>query len=118
MVLRFNHMVESMTYDLNLIFQALGDPTRRAILKHLSSNENFVSELAEHFEMSLAAVSKHIKVLERARLVKRRKEGSFYYFKINGEAMMTADQWIEHYRVFWQGSLDSLKNYIESEEAE
>lgn len=116
MMLTLIHMVESITYDLNLIFQALSDPTRRSVLQYLTSHECFVSELATHFEMSLNAVSKHIKVLERAKLVQRRKEGSYYYFKINGEAMMTADEWMQHYRIFWKDRLLDFKKFIEEED--
>src|ERR1700737_543674 len=99
-------MVESRAYKLDLIFQALADPTRRAILKNLSRRERGITELAKPFPMSLAAVSKHVRVLERARLIHRRREGSFSYLSLNGEAMLTADRWIEHYRKFWEGRLD------------
>lgn len=109
----FNHMVESRKYDLNLIFQALSDPTRRAMLKSLSKKERVITEIAKPFEMSLAAASKHIKVLEKAKLVNRRKEGSFSYLSLNGKAMMSADRWIQHYKKFWEDQLDSLKELLE-----
>ncbi|TGL62066.1 ArsR/SmtB family transcription factor [Leptospira sarikeiensis] len=109
-------MVESKVYDLDLIFQALSDPTRRAMLRSLSKKERVITEIAEPFEMSLAAASKHIKVLERAKLVHRRKEGSFSYLSLNSKAMMSADKWIGYYRRFWEEQLDSLKNLLEGEE--
>ncbi|GBF38523.1 transcriptional regulator, ArsR family [Leptospira johnsonii] len=86
------------------------------MLRSLSKKERVITEIAEPFEMSLAAASKHIKVLERAKLVHRRKEGSFSYLSLNGKAMMSADKWIGYYRRFWKEQLDSLKNLLEGEE--
>lgn len=111
----FNHMVKSRAYDLNLIFRALADPTRRAILKTLSRSERAIGEVAEPFDMSLVAVSKHVKVLERARLIHRRWEGSSSYLSLNPEAIMTAEEWTGYYRQFWESRLDSLKDFIEKE---
>lgn len=108
-------MVESSAYNLDHIFQALSDPTRRSILRKVSKRELTVTEVAESYSMSLAAVSKHIRSLERARLITRRKEGSYSYIGLNGDAMGTADNWIQYYRRFWEGNLKSLKNFIESE---
>ena len=87
-------------YDLDLIFQALADPTRRAILKNLSRRERAITKVAEPFDMSLVAVAKHVKVLERARLIDRRREGSFSYLKLNAQTLSAADEWIGHYRKF------------------
>src|SRR5262245_14050813 len=106
-------MVESTTYSLDLIFQALADPTRRAILKSVSRRERTVTELAKPFRMSLAAVSKHLKVLDRAKLIHRRKRGSFYYVRLNAEALMTAEEWIAHYQKFWEARLGSLSSMLE-----
>ena len=108
-------MVESRRYDLDLIFQALGDPTRRAILRSLKQHERAVTEVAKPFRMSLAAVSKHVKVLERARLVRRRREGSFSYLSLNPEAMLSADQWLTHYRSLWNDRLDALERLFDKE---
>jgi DNA-binding transcriptional ArsR family regulator len=83
-------MVESSAYDLDLIFHALSDPTRRAILKTLTRHERPITSLAKPFEISLAAVSKHVQVLERARLVHRTRRGSYSYLSLNGKAMGTA----------------------------
>src|SRR5581483_276337 len=108
-------MVESKSYDLDLIFHALADPTRRAMLKAVSKRPRSVSELARPFEMSLAAVSKHLQVLERARLVEKEKRGSFYFVTLNAGALMTAEQWIAWYRQFWDARLDALKDLLEKE---
>ena len=102
-------------YNLDLIFQALADPTRRAILRKLTRRERPITEVARPFDISLAAVSKHVKVLERARLVHRRKSGSFSYLSFNPKAMLTADEWIEFYRKFWEERLDALKKFVEEE---
>ncbi len=100
-------------YDLDLVFQALADPTRRRILKNLSRKERVMTELAEPFDMSLVAISKHVKVLERAGLVQRRWAGNFTYISLNAEAMSTADDWLENYRQFWEARLDALENYLD-----
>jgi len=105
-------MVKSSGYDLDLIFQALADPTRRAILSRLKKREIGITEIAEPFDMSLVAVAKHVKVLERAKLIERRRHGSFSYLRLNGKAMLSADEWLEHYRIFWEQSLDRLENYL------
>jgi DNA-binding transcriptional ArsR family regulator len=113
----FNHMVELVvTYDLDNIFRALADPTRRAILRRLSEGERTVTELASQFKkMTLAAVSKHIQVLERAKLVRRRRTGSFYHIRLDAEALRSAEEWVGYYQQFWTTQLDALKTYIEGE---
>lgn len=105
-------MVKSKGYDLDLIFQALADPTRRSILKNLSLRERPMTEVALPFDMSLAAVSKHVKVLERAGLVERRWEGNFSFLSLNAKAMKTADEWLEEYRKFWEARLDALEEFL------
>ena len=110
-------MVESPAYDLDLIFQALGNPTRRAILKRVAAHGRTVTEVAKPFRMSLAAVSKHLKVLDRAQLIRRRRRGSFYDVSLNPEALMTAEQWIAYYQRFWGPRLDALKGILEEERA-
>jgi len=109
-------MVESSAYDLDLIFHALSDPTRRAILKTLTRHERPITSLAKPFEISLAAVSKHVRVLERARLVHRTRRGSYSYLSLNGKAMGTAGQWIEHYRAIWEERLENLAQLLEKKE--
>ena len=108
-------MVKSSTHDLDLVFRALADPTRRVILKDLAGRERTVSQLAKPFRMSLVAVSKHLKVLERARLIRRRKDGSFHYLRLNPEALQSAEEWLRHYRRFWEPRLDALKHLLEQE---
>jgi DNA-binding transcriptional ArsR family regulator len=108
-------MVKSTAYDLDLVFRALADPTRRVILKDLAGRERTVTQLAKPFRMSLVAVSKHLKVLERARLIQRRKDGSFHHLRLNPEALKSADEWLRHYEQFWHPRLDALKHLLEQE---
>ncbi len=95
------------------IFGALADPTRRAILARLALGETSVGELAEPFEMSLPAVSKHLGVLETAGLVQREKQGRVRRCQLDGRPLEAAATWIEHYRQFWEARLDSLARYLE-----
>jgi DNA-binding transcriptional ArsR family regulator len=106
-------MVKSEVLELNLIFHALSDATRRAILRGIAKKNKTVSQIAEPFRMSLAAVSKHLKVLERARLIERRKEGSFQIVSLKPEALKTADHWISFYEQFWGDRLEALKDLLE-----
>jgi len=98
----------AQTRNLDAIFQALADPTRRSILSSLSDEGKTVSEIADPFDMSLAAVSKHIKVLERAELVQRERQGSFQLIRINPGPMQQAHRWLSHYEQFWSERLDAL----------
>ena len=97
---------------LSATFAALADPTRRAILARLASGEVTVTELAEPFEMSLPAVSKHLKVLERAGLVTRGREAQWRPVKLDAGPLKEASGWIEFYRRFWDESLDKLEDYL------
>jgi DNA-binding transcriptional ArsR family regulator len=97
---------------LSLTFAALADPTRRAILARLSAGEAAVSELAEPFAMSMPAISKHLKVLERAGLVARGKRAQWRPVHIEGAPLKAADDWIENYRRFWEESFDRLDDYL------
>lgn len=106
-------MVKSEILELDLIFHALSDSTRRAILQGIAKNSRTVSQIAKPFRMSLAAVSKHLNVLERARLVERRKEGSFQIVSIKPETLKTANEWITYYEQFWGDRLEALKNLME-----
>ena len=102
-----------MTPDhLSTTFAALADPTRRAILARLALGETSVSELAEPFEMSLPAVSKHLKVLERAGLIARGREAQWRPCRIEPGALKQVDDWLERYRRFWDQSLDRLDTYL------
>jgi len=102
---------------LDAIFGALADPTRRAILRRLSSGERRVTEVAAPFGMSLNAVSKHILVLERAKLVKRRKEGRDHYLSYRPEPLDAAAKWIAETRTFWASRLDALEQLLREEDA-
>jgi DNA-binding transcriptional ArsR family regulator len=97
---------------LSTTFAALADPTRRAILARLASGETSVTELAEPFAMSLPAVSKHLKVLERAGLIARGREAQWRPCRIEPGALKQVDDWLGHYRRFWDESLDRLDNYL------
>jgi DNA-binding transcriptional ArsR family regulator len=100
--------------QLDLVFRALGDRTRRALLSRLTQGPAMVTELARPFRLSLPAVSRHIRVLERARLVKRTVDGRVHHCALRAEPLRGAGQWIRHYRRFWEGTLDSLACYVES----
>jgi len=103
-----------MTSDhLSTTFAALADPTRRAILARLAAGELSVSELAQPFEMSLPAVSKHLKVLERAGLVTRGREAQWRPCKLDARPLKNAAEWVERYRQFWTQSFDRLDDYLE-----
>jgi DNA-binding transcriptional ArsR family regulator len=97
---------------LSLTFSALADPTRRAILARLASGEASVTELAEPFAMSLPAISKHLKVLERAGLITRGRDAQWRPCRLHAEPLKSAADWLEHYRVFWEQSLDRLEGYL------
>ena len=98
--------------DLNVTFAALADPTRRAILAHLVTGEASVTELAAPFEMSLPAISKHLKVLERAGLIARSREAQWRPCRLEAGPLKDAANWLEHYRRFWDASLDRLDDYL------
>ncbi len=97
---------------LNVTFAALADPTRRAILARLASGKASVTELAEPFEMSLPAVSKHLKVLERAGLIARGREAQRRPSRLDAGPLKDAADWLEDYRRFWEESFDRLNDYL------
>ncbi len=97
---------------LSVTLAALADPTRRAILARLALGETSVTELAEPFEMSLPAVSKHLKVLERAGLIARGREAQWRPCRIELAALMDVDDWLEAYRRLWDARLDRLDEYL------
>lgn len=101
-----------MTPDLDTTFAALADPTRRAILARLASGESSVTDLAEPFKMSLPAVSKHLKVLERAGLIARGREAQWRPCRLEAGPLKQASDWIETYRRFWEESFDRLEVYL------
>ncbi len=97
---------------LDRTLAALADPTRRAIIRRLERGPAKVTELAEPFDMSLNAVSKHLQVLERAGLMRRTVRGRDHYCSLDAAPMRAAADWIEHYRAFWQGRLDALEQFL------
>jgi len=106
------------TDQLSVTFAALADPTRRAILAHLAKGEASVTELAQPFEMSLPAISKHLKVLERAGLITRGREAQWRPCRLEAEPLKDAATWIEQYRQFWEENLDRLDEYLQELQAE
>ena len=106
-------MVEYSDELLDKTFAALADPTRRRILAQLASGEERVTELARPHVMSLAAVSKHLIVLEKAGLVTRRRDGRVHSMALDPKPMQEAQAWIDQYRQFWEGNLDQFEKYLE-----
>ena len=102
---------------LSATFAALADPTRRAILARLALGKTSVTELAEPFEMSLPAVSKHLKVLERAGLIARGREAQWRPCRIEPGALKSIDDWLEDYRRFWEERFDRLDAYLKELQA-
>lgn len=98
--------------QLSSTFSALADPTRRAILARLSSGDASVTELAQPFNMSMPAISKHLKVLERAGLITRGRDAQCRPCHLAADPLKTAAGWIDHYRIFWEQSLDRLDQYL------
>jgi len=99
---------------LDSTFAALSDATRRGILARLASGEASVTELAKPYDISLPAVSKHLRVLESAGLVARSKDGRVHRCRLEAAPMKSAADWIAHYRQFWEAQLDSLQRYLEN----
>jgi DNA-binding transcriptional ArsR family regulator len=105
-------MVKCSPRLLSRTFAALADPTRRRILEHLASGDRCVTDLARPHSMSLPAVSKHLRILENAGLVRRRRTGRRHSLKLQAIPMRQAQAWIEEYRKFWEGSFDRLEEYL------
>lgn len=107
-----NHMVKYSPRLLDRTFGALADCTRRRILHQLTSGSRCVTELAKPYSMSLPAVSKHIRVLERASLIKRQRSGRVHTLMLRPEPMKQAQAWLEEYRGFWEESFNRLDDYL------
>jgi DNA-binding transcriptional ArsR family regulator len=105
-------MVKCSPRLLNRTFAALADPTRRRILEHLAHGDRCVTDLAKPHSMSLPAVSKHLRVLEDAGLVRRRRYGRVHSLKLEAAPMKRAQEWIEEYRHFWEESFERLDGYL------
>jgi DNA-binding transcriptional ArsR family regulator len=106
-----------MSDRLSTTFTSLSDPTRRAILRHLGRGERSVTELAKPFRMSLPAVSKHLRVLERSGLIEPRREHRWRYYRLKAEPLKEAAGWLEDYRQFWEASMDRLGEYLQELQA-
>jgi DNA-binding transcriptional ArsR family regulator len=109
-------MVEQRTAAaLDSVFHALADATRRAILRDITRREKTVGEIAQPYSMSLAAVSKHLDVLERAELIHRERKGSCRMVRLNPLRLRAAQDWLAYYETFWSNNLDRLQNHLEAE---
>jgi DNA-binding transcriptional ArsR family regulator len=109
-------MVELHTPEMNSIFHALGDATRRQMIRELADGERTVSELAEPFSMSLAAASKHIKVLESAGLIRREVRGRTHLCRLDPGPLASAHEWLSFYERFWTSRLDALEQLLRAED--
>ena len=112
----FNRMVELQAPQLNTVFHALGDATRRRMLHDLASGERTVGQLAEPFTISLAAASKHIKVLESAGLIRREVRGRTHLCRLDPGPLASAHQWLSFYQRFWTDRLDVLERLLRNED--
>src|SRR3954470_23209592 len=110
----FTPMGEYRSSHLDSVFNALCDPTRRAILARLTDTDARVTDIAAEFPISLNSISKHIRMLERAGLVRREISGRDHVLSLNAAPLSEAAQWIEHYRRFWEGRLAALEKYVTS----
>src|SRR5579872_794307 len=108
-------MVKSSAARLDSVFHALSDATRRSILRDVARKGKTVGEVAKPYRMSLAAVSKHLNVLESAELIARERRGSFQIVRLNAKNLRPAEQWLAYYENLWNRQLDALQNYLEGE---
>lgn len=104
--------------SLDTIFSALADPTRRAILERLAGGEATVTEVAEPFDMSLPAVSKHVRVLENAGLIVRERDGRTHHLRLAAVSLKRANDWLADYRRFWEAQFDNLSEYLQEGESD
>jgi DNA-binding transcriptional ArsR family regulator len=107
----------SITYSTEAAFQALADPTRRAVLDLLRRGSQPAGQIANAFPISRPAISKHLRLLRRAHLVREQREGRHRVYHLNPEPLKAVDSWLEHYRSFWQANLLNLKTFVEAEYA-
>ncbi|MES1982457.1 MAG: metalloregulator ArsR/SmtB family transcription factor [Pseudomonadota bacterium] len=111
-MVEYKSVPKSAVIRLDATFSAMADPTRRAILARLALGDARVTEIAGYFPVSLNAVSKHIKMLERAELVRRTVQGRDHILSLNAGAMAEASEWMEYYRQFWEDRLASLETFV------
>jgi len=112
-----NHMVVRRSASLDRVFRALADPTRRSMLRTLASGDRHIGDLAAPFRMSFAAASKHVRVLEDAGLVRRRREGRRHMCRIEASPLAAAERWLRFYERFWNTRLDALEALLKSEDS-
>ena len=105
----------SVTYSPETTFNALSDPTRRAVLDLLRQGSRPAGQIAKAFPVSRPAISKHLRLLRRAHLVRERREGRRRLYQLSPEPLKAVDSWLEQYRVFWRTNLTSLKTFVEEE---
>ena len=113
----FNHMVKYKSADLDMVFSALGDATRRAILARLADGDSPVTELARPHDISLPAISKHLRVLEQAGLIRKKRDGRVIRCSLDPAALKTAADWVEQYRRFWDAQFDQLARYLDGSQS-
>ena len=113
----FNHMVSHGSATLDGVFHALSDPTRRAMLRNLTSGPRNIGQLAAPFKMSFAAASKHVRVLEEAGLLRRKIDGRSHVCHIHAAPLAAAGEWLRYYQEFWNARLDALEALLEAEDA-
>src|SRR4029077_3150679 len=104
-----------VTYSAETAFHALSDPTRRAVLDLLLQGSQPAGQIAQAFPVSRPAISKHLRLLRRAHLVRERREGRRRLYQLNPAPLRAVDSWLSHYRVFWEMSLTDLKDFVETE---
>ena len=107
----------SVTYSTEATFSVLADPTRRAVLDLLRKGRQPAGQIANSFPISRPAISKHLRLLRRAHLVREQREGRNRFYQLNAEPLKAVDSWLEHYRNFWSASLVNLEAFVESEYA-
>jgi DNA-binding transcriptional ArsR family regulator len=107
----------SVTYSTEASFHALADPTRRAVLDLLRQGVQPAGQIARAFPISRPAISKHLRLLRRAHLVREKREGRHRLYELNPEPLKAVDSWLQQYRVFWQANLTNLKSFVEAEYA-
>jgi DNA-binding transcriptional ArsR family regulator len=107
----------TVTYSPGAVFEALADPTRRALLDLLRRGSQHAGEIAEAFPVSRPAISKHLRRLRRARLVREHRQGRYRIYQLNPEPLRAVDSWLEQYRSFWKTNLANLKTFVEAEYA-
>ena len=110
-------MVQHHTHSLDTVFHALADPTRRAMLRRLADGERGIGDLAAPFDMSFAGASKHVRILERAGLVRREVRGRTHVCALEAGPLAEADQWLSFYQRFWTERLDALEAILKAEDA-